>query len=394
MIALPMSKKHLSGYGLLLIFLCNCSVYRQDIQITSCTQEIHSNYSKAGSLQKILEELVQQGVPGCTMAVYSSDGWWAAAAGLAKIEDKTQMQTCHLQYLQSISKTYLAVSVLKLYESGRIDLDEPITKYLPEKYSRYITDADRITVRMLLNHTSGVPEYNFAPAYVSYLLQHPNHIFSAEDYLEYIEGKPLDFAPGSKYSYRNTNYELLALMMDALTGDHARYITETIFTPLDLNQTFYRSESGYLNYTNLVNSYWDRYSNGIVENVSQMQRTNVASLIGDDGIVTTPIDAVKFMKGLIEGKLLSPSTMEQMQTWVKDASGKPRYGLGLAYTTVKEKTAYGHTGGGIGAGCELYYFPEQNIYSFISINLGTVTDSPLHKGVGKVRERLYEALLK
>ncbi len=275
-------------YSLFFILLLNgCTVYRQDLSMNTCTSSItrNDNYSKAQELQEAVEKIIQEGVPGCALAVYSSEGWWSTAVGLAKIEDQTPMQTCHLQYLQSISKTYMAVAVLKLYEQGKIDLDAPLTRYLPEKYGAYITRAKEISVRMLLNHTSGVPEYNFSPLYVSYLLQHPDHYFSPKDYLSYIDEKPLDFTPGSRYSYRNTNYVILALLTDAITGDHARFITETIFIPLDLTQTFYRYEKDYLNYSSLTNSYWDRHGDGIVENVSQMQRTNVASLIGDDGIV-------------------------------------------------------------------------------------------------------------
>ncbi|QHT71944.1 beta-lactamase family protein [Rhodocytophaga rosea] len=345
-------------------------------------------------MQQALQELVSNGIPGVSLAVYSPDGWWASAAGLAKIEDNTLMQPCHLQYTQSVSKTYMAVAVLKLVEQGKISLGDPITKHLPARYSRYITSADKITVQMLLNHTSGIPEYNFTPAYVTYFLQHPTHYFSAEDYLKYIEGKDLDFTPGSKYSYRNTNYVILSLMADAITGDHAKFITETIITPLGLTQTFYRNQSGYPNYPHITNSYWDRYSNGIVENISQMQLTNVASMVGDDGIVVSPGDAVKFLRGLMEGKLLSAATMEKMQTWVLNSKGEPAYGLGLAHAKVNGYTAYGHSGGGIGAGCQLYYFPEKNLYMYIAINLGTVTNSPLHQHVGTTLDTIFTALLK
>lgn len=247
---------------------------------------------------------------------------------------------------------------------------------------------------MLLNHTSGIPEYNSQPNYVAKLLQHPAYQFEPEDYLKYIDDKSLDFEPGSKYSYRNTNYVLLALIADAVTGDHATFLSETILKPLGLSNTFYRHESGYLNYPQLVNSYWDRYSNSIVENVSQMQRNNVASLIGDDGIVATPVDAVKFLRGLMEGQLLEAATLELMKTWVNDSQGKPTYGLGLDYALFNEEVAYGHSGGGLGAGCNLYYFPEQQVYVFIAINLGTVTESPIHKVAEKTIDKLYEVLLK
>lgn len=382
--------------GILLFFFLNsCSISRQDLPIHACSapEQMNANYSKALDLQQAMQSLVKAGVPGFSMAVYSEEGWWTASAGFAKLEDQTPMQSCHLQYLQSIAKTYMAVGILKLYEQGKIDLDAPMTRYLPEKYSRYIMDAEKVSVRMLLNHTSGIPEYNSAPAYVSRLLQHPDYAFTPEEYLQYIEGNPLSFEPGSRYSYRNTNYVLLALMADALTGDHAQFIAETIFTPLGLTQTFYRNNPGYLNYPNLINAYWDRYSDGILENASQLQRNNVAALIGDDGIVATPVDAIKFLKGLMEVKLFAPKTLETMKTWAKDREGNFAYGLGLDHATFRGQTAYGHSGGGIGAGCQLYYFPQKNLYLFMGINLGTVTESPIHKAAEKTLDEIYGILL-
>lgn len=383
---------------LYIILLTTLSIvgYTQQLPIEACTSSfegINPNHSKAKPLQSILEELTHLGIPGSSMAIYSSEGWWIGSAGYAKIEDKTLMQTCHLQYLQSVAKTYMAVGILKLYELGKIDLDAPITNYLPEKYSRFIKDAAKVTVRMALNHTSGIPEYNLIPAYVTKLLQRPDYFFTAEDYLTYIDKKSLDFEPGSKYSYRNTNYVVLSLICDAITGDHAKFLTETIIKPLSLINTYYRVDPGYLNYPNLVNSYWDRFSNGIVENASLLQRNNVRVLVGDDGIVATPIEAVKFLRGLLEGKLLSEATMKIMKSWAKDSKGNFTYGLGLDYASFGGHPAYGHSGGGIGAGCQLYYFPEKNVYMFIGINLGTVTESPLHTKAEKTVERIYSTLL-
>jgi D-alanyl-D-alanine carboxypeptidase len=366
-----------------------CAVYRAALPVETCSSSTSENKQQ---VEATLDELINGGVPGVALAVYSENELWSTAKGLAKIETSTQMQTCHLQYLQSISKTYMAVAVLKLHEEGKINLDESFAAYLPVKHNKKITRANEITVRMLLNHTSGIAEYNFAPSYVSELLQHPDQIFSPEDYLGYIDGKPLDFEPGSKYSYRNTNYVILALMVDAITGDHAKYISEVIFKPLGLTNTFYRASENYLTYPMLVNTYWDRHSNGILENVSLLQRTNVASMIGDDGIVTTPEDAVRFLKGLMENQLLNESTKNEKKTITRDTKGNERYGLGLARATMVGQIGYGHSGGGIGAGCELYYFPEKKKYVFVAINLGTVTESPLHENVVKAKDKMYEAI--
>jgi len=388
-------KKNLFYLIVSLVLFSSCSRYVADFKTAQCkTQPQNSSYSKAAQLENSLDELVQKGVPGVVLAVQSDEGFWATARGYARIEDNTPMQLCHLQYLQSISKTYMAIAILKLHEQGKIDLDEPITRHLPQQYHHYISGAEKVTVRMLLNHTSGIPEYNFQPAYVSYLLQHPRHYFQPEDYLKYIGGKKLVFTPGSKHVYTNTNYVILSIIADAISGDHAKFISEIIFKPLGLANTFYRNDPGYLKYPEIVNSYWDRYSDGILENASQLQRMNVSTLVGDDGIVTTPADAIKFLQGLAEGKLLSDSTMIQMKTWVNDDKGQPIYGLGLIHRVNNGFENFGHSGGGLGAGCELYYFPEKHLYYFIALNLGTVTDSPLHNELLRIRDKLYDIILK
>jgi len=382
--------------GVIISLISTSIVVAQELESTSCTveaEESKDRYSKASALEDVLQKLVQSQVPGVSMAVYSEQGWWTGAAGYAKIETKLPMQSCHLMYLQSVAKTYMAVAILKLYEEGKIDLDAPITQYLPALISQYISRAEEISVKMLLNHTSGIPEYNYRAAYITKLLQEPEHQFLPADYLQYIQGKPLDFEPGSRYSYRNTNYEILALIGDAITGDHARYIEDVIDQPLGLHRTFYHGDHGYLNYPEIVNAYWDRHSDGLIENMSLLQRTNVSCMVGDDGIVATPIEAVKFLKGLMEGKLLKPETLQLMMTWAMDKSNKPAYGLGLDIATFAGQTAYGHSGGGIGAGCQLYYFPEKNVYFFIGINLGTVTESPIHPPVEGLLNQIHQILL-
>ncbi|MBS9463643.1 beta-lactamase family protein [Flagellimonas sp. 389] len=353
---------------------------------------INENHPKSLKVSRILEELTQNGCPGASIAILDNNGWWLHSEGLASLEKNEPMTNDHLHYLQSVAKTYMAVAVLKLYETGKLQLDNPITQYLDPRISQIIQRADEITVRMLLNHTSGIPEYNFNPNYTATLLQHPETVFKGEDYINYIKRKPLDFEPGSRYSYRNSNYVLLSLIVDKVTGDHGDFIREQIFEPLNLKKTYYQISPRKLKNEKLPNSYWDRYSNGILEDVSFVQQQNVAYMVGDDGIVTTTQEAILFLKGLLEGKLLQEATLKEMMTWVT-RDGKPVYGLGLGSNEIAGQRFYGHTGGGLGAGCELRYFPEKNLYMFIAINIGTVTDSPLHAKLVEVRERLYQTLL-
>lgn len=353
---------------------------------------INDNHPKSQRISKILKELTQNGCPGASIAILNDDGWWLKSEGLASLEDESPMTNEHLHYLQSVAKTYMAVAVLKLYENGKLQLDKPITQYLDSKVSQMIQRADEITVRMLLNHTSGIPEYNFNPNYTATLLQHPETVFKGEDYISYIKGKSLDFEPGSRYSYRNSNYVLLSLIVDKVTGDHGDFIRKQIFEPLNLKNTYYQISPEKLTGEKLPNSYWDRYSDGILEDVSFVQQQNVAYMVGDDGIVTTTQEAILFLKGLLEGKLLQEATLKEMMTWVM-RDGKPAYGLGLASNEIAGERFYGHSGGGLGAGCELRYFPDKRLYMFIAINIGTVTGSRLHVKLIETREELYRVLL-
>ena len=363
----------------------------------NCNQDVVLNhsYSKASTLDSIMTYYTTDGLPGVSIAVYTEkEGWWASARGYASLEQKIPMENCHLQYLQSVSKSYMAVAILQLKEKGKIELDAPMTEYLPAKYSRCIKDAGKITIRMLLNHTSGVPEYNSEPSFVSDVIQHPLKNFSATECLQSIDGHDLQFTPGSKYLYTNTNYLLLSLIADAITGNHADYIKKNIFKPLGLDNTYYGNDYGYLKGLNLPESYWDVFNNGVAVNITAFQQMTVVSSKGDDGIVCTTTDAIKYLKGLMEGKLLSAESMKLVLEFVKDEKGNKRYGMGMIYFHLGGLEAYGHGGGGVGAGCSLVYIPSRKTYIFFSTNLGVLIESELVKQkAGGLRDAVMATIL-
>lgn len=384
----------ISGGLALISFFLNAQSIKTPVTDCDLGVTINRNYSKGAILDSIMKFYTTDVLPGLSMAVYSEkEGWWASAQGYASFENKTPMQNCHLQYLQSVSKTYMAVAILQLKEKGKIDLDMSITKYLPAIYSRYIKNAEKITVRMLLNHTSGIPEYNENPGFVSQVIEHPLRNFSATDCLKSIAHEDPLFAPGSKYQYINTNYLLLSLIGDAITGDHAGYIKQNIFKPLGLNNTYYGKNTSYLKGLNLPQSYWDVFNNGKPVNVTNFQQMTVVSSKGDDGIVCTTTDAIKFLIGLMEGRLLKPESMKEMLDFVKDEKGNNRYGMGLIYFNLEGITAYGHGGGGIGAGCGLLYIPSHKTYVFFATNLGIFVESELVKKAGGFRDAMLVTLL-
>lgn len=355
---------------------------------------INTGFSKAKAIDSIMKKYTGEILPGTAIAVYTEkEGWWAGSAGYASIEEKKPMENCHLQYIQSVSKMYMAVEILLLKEQGKINFDDPMTKYLPVKYSKYIKNAGKITVRMLLNQTSGVPEYNSNPSFVSYVMMHPADYFTQEDCLKSINGEELQFAPGTTYRYTNTNYLLLSLIGDALTGNHAEFIKKNILKPLGLNNTYYGLDHNYLNGLNVPESYWDALAAGRPANFTRLQQVSVASSKGDDGLVCTPVDAVKFLKAIMEGKILKPESLRNMLDFVKDAKGRNRYGMGMIYFDLEGIPAYGHGGGGIGAGCALLYIPSHKTYIFLATNLGVLVDTETTKKADDLKNEVLTALL-
>jgi D-alanyl-D-alanine carboxypeptidase len=325
--------------------------------------------------------------------VYSEEGWWAGASGYSKTENKTPMNICHLQYTQSVSKTYMAVCILQLHEQGKIDLNAPITRYLPAKYKQRIKNADQITVRMLLSHTSGIAEYNSDPEFTASVMLHAEKVLNMDDVLQCLADDEPMFAPGSKYTYCNTNFALLALIGDVITGDHGKYIKEHIFKPLELNNSYYQIDKHASKYPTLTDTYWDVLNAGRPANISPMQQANVASMVGDDGIICTPVDAVKFLKGLMEGKLLKDSSLIMMEQWVKNDEGREVYGLGLIRFVQEGLVGYGHGGGGIGAGCMLIYVPEKKVYVFLATNVGVIWEGDAPAKANEMKNALLKAIL-
>ena len=374
----------------MILVLAGCSKYMQDAVTAACdTPMATSNaYNKKDTVQKLVQQYAVIGIPGVVVALYTPTyGYWGTSAGYAKIETQTPMQLCHLQYLQSAAKMYMGAAILQLHEQGKISLDAPITQYLPEKFSRYIDKAATVSVRNVLSHTSGIADYLESPVYITYVLQHPGYLFTSEELLGYITNKNQQFTPGSRFEYSNTNFLILALIADAITGDHTALIRQKILAPLGLTNTFYRNIKGH---PALVNSYLDRFSTGVVENVSQLQQVSITFSKGDDGIIATPFDAINFLRALMEGRLLADSSLKQMMAWVNNSDGKPIYGMGLYHVHYNGLDGYGHGGAGAGAGCGLYYFPAKKLYIFLGTNIGTLVDGPITRKVNDLKKKLLK----
>lgn len=185
------------------------------------------------SIQEQVNEAVDMGFDG--IIVYVDEGGKEPAlyaAGYKNRENRIPADPQALFKIASVNKLYVAVAITKLERDGRISIDSTLAHYLPELNGR-IDNANEITLSMMVQHRSGIPNFTDTP---NFWVNPPN---SSQKVLELVFDMPASFEPGEDYEYSNTNYLLLARIMDRVLGyAHFQFIQEEILTPLNLNHTY------------------------------------------------------------------------------------------------------------------------------------------------------------
>lgn len=341
-------------------------VYGQSTNLAQGNEINQSNHSKGAAIQAIIDKYTLKGVPGVSVAIKDSEGSWEGVSGYAKIETNQKLKPGLVYPAASITKTYLAVALLRMTEMGLINLDNSIVNYLPDSIAGKISDSKNITVRMLLNHTSGIPDYINNIDFKFYRFNNLSSSWTIDKALSYVYNKPLLFIPGSGFAYSNNNYILLSMMVENVTKvSEGIWLEDNLFKPLDLNSTYYKVQAEYLNGLQMPDFYLDRFGNGKLENVTQPSKNEIESELGDGGLVAGSIDFVNFMDALMNNKIISRESLNQM----KQFGASSEYGLGIETGYIyNNKTQYGHQGAVFGGFSLLMYFEEQKTSYFISIN--------------------------
>lgn len=352
---------------------CDKDIYGTEVPTITGNVPVNAQHPLADSLKAIAQRNIKKGIPGVQIMVKSPAGWYVVNAGYAKVEEKKPMQDRMVAWLYSISKTYTAVLVMKMKEQGKIALDSSIQRYLPAHIAGRLPQAKAITVRMLLSHTSGFSNFTGSSAYFLAQFNHPLQQPSIEEQLEYVYKEPMIFESGTDFLYSNTNYLLLTLILENLSGKTwAELLHSEIVQPLELHNTYYPVSQEQVQTLGFPNYYFERFNNGVLENCTQWNHAVAYNLVGYGGIAANGTDVIRFMEALIGGKLLSQKSLDEMRTWIKGKqSTEAEYGLGLEYFEYEKGVpSYGHEGDNIGATTEVLYIPSKQTYIFISINAG------------------------
>ena len=396
-------------YLLLIISLtCLASCEQEGLffPTATCQQSVSmENHPMNASYQRLLDEYVNAGIPGLTVLIdKAGEGTWVGSSGVARIENSTPLLPCNLFPTASVGKMYCGVATMLLVEDGILALDETIDQYLPEDLAGKIPNASEATLADVLSHTSGIPDYADNPNLMLDFLNDNGMDFSREAILDkYIYGKKAKFSPGVEYSYSNSNYEVLTLILDhVLNSDHADLYTDRIFQPLGLTQTFYKNETNYddLHAAGMVNGYFDRHSDGKLENATDLSLAIAKGQTGSDGIVTTIDELHTFIKSIFEARIVEDTTLTLMKEYIKAEHSfrTYKYGLGLSYRDEDKNfdlvQSIGHSGSLPGFSVEAWYFPVQDTYIIFFANVGNILNGPVQQVVDEdFRKALYELVL-
>jgi len=307
--------------------------------------------------------LAKSGVPSVSVAVVK-DGQvvYLKAYGDARLEPKTAATTEMRYSIGSISKQFTATAILLLQEQGKLSLDDKVSKFIPN-----LTRANEVTIRQLLSHTSGYQDY-WPQDYVMPMMLQP---VTAEKIMDGWARKPLDFDPGSKWQYSNTNYVIAGVIIEKASGKSLlEFMQEKIFTPLgmksvasmDVTKASASDPVGYL-----------RYALGPLR---AAPKEGKGWLFAAGELEMTAEDLARWDIAMMDQKLLRPASYREFEREVQLSNGMgTRYGLGVSLGMEGGHRAVSHGGEVSGFTAENVVFPDERVAVVALTNQDAVSAS-------------------
>lgn len=338
----------------------------------ACELTLQNTHPDSISFEHYLSEKTSEGIPGISMLIANNEGVWSGAAGFADISNNINMQSCSVNRIGSITKTFTAVSILQLAEEGLLGLEDNISNYLDTAIILNIHNASTATIKQLLNHTSGIPDFTDNIDYWLDTYNDYDKLWTAEQELEYAYGlePEFNFESGTQLQYSNTNFVMLGLIVEMVSGvSGERYYQNHIFNTLGMTQTYFNQTDKDI--PSLVKGYHDEFGDGVIRDYTNNPFA-VNSMAG--GIASNTEDLFTFVKAIMTpGILLNQNSIDLMlesstvpladpsefdygtDNRVKSIAG---LGLGVFKLNTDYGIAIGHNGGFNGRRARMWFFPE------------------------------------
>ena len=326
-------------------------------QASSLRQIGKSKAAQKRDLKATIQTLVDNGYPGALAAKTDKDGnTVGATAGKGNLATGEAPPLDGEVRIGSNTKTFVAVLVMKMVEEGKVKLDEPIETYLPGIVKGQGVDGKKITVRQLLQHTSGLPEIMLAlPDFFAIR----NDYVSPRDVLDMALTRPAQFAPGAKFTYTNTNYIVLGLLAERVgKRPVAEQIETKIIKPLGLKHTYMPGPGEKAFRGKHPHGYHTRDNKpGKLEDITDLN-PSMAWTAG--AMVSTPSELNKFAQSIHDGTLLRQASVAEMKKGVSVPEIGGEYGLGIYSQKLSCGVAWGHNGGIPGYATSVLVGPNGN----------------------------------
>lgn len=332
-----------------------------------CTLLIPCHVSGVTSLQaqslsvradSVLRAFVGTDAPGCAAAVDSAGtALYRGASGLAELEYQVPITVQTIFEAGSVSKQFTAAAVLLLEARGRLSLDDPVQKWFPE-LPQYEWP---VTIRHLMNHTSGMRDWGSVIGLTGWPRWTAS--YNHDDALAIIaRQRHLNYQPGSAFGYTNTGYNLMAMLVERISGESlSAFMQREFFTPLDMTSTSWRDD-----YTRVVRNRAQAYARRNGEWHLDMPFENV---YGNGGLLTTVDDLLRWTSAVAEGRVGSPDVSQAMRTSGRFNDGRAvNYGGGIFLSPIRGVASFNHSGSTAGYRAMLAHFPEHGISAAILCN--------------------------
>lgn len=368
-------------------------------------------------LQNALVCGIAMGIPGISVAVGSGDELaWTGTAGYSDISRRVPVKTHDRFGIGSITKTFVARVILQLAEEGRLDLDKTPLDYLDLDMVRKVPNTDKAALRQLINHQSGIPTWEFQPDWIPEGRGEKmklDYVWGKTDTLKYVseEGMTAAFEPGERYSYSNTNYTILGLVVEAVTGNEViTEIRRRILEPLELNDTYLESfepiPGGYVHHYHYATPQFKKIAGVhrgfplIRPYLVESTAANLSPEWAAGGMVSSASDLVRWARAIRDGELLGPDMQKEVFTYYppeKPRSSRMQYMQGIMRMEnyYRDLAAYGHSGGTLGFTALMYWFEDTGNIVVVLTNAGG-----MHSGLSRspaslfFREVLLPALIR
>jgi D-alanyl-D-alanine carboxypeptidase len=303
--------------------------------------------------------------PGTALLVARGDKvLYRGARGAASLQLGVPLSPDHVFRIASVTKQFAAAAVLKLAEDGKLSLDDPLTKFVPG-----YPGGEKVSVRMLLNHTSGIRSYTDMPGFMEGPIQ---KTVTTAQLIDTFKNEKPDFAAGEGWRYNNSGYVLVGAVIEAISGMtwHA-YMQKAFFTPLGMKHTGFGDETvavipGHVIGYTLANDRW------AVAGYLSMTQPNAGG-----ALVSTVDDLLRWNRAVHEGKVLASNSYRSMITPVGKAMGS-NYGFGMVHEKLRGEDMLQHYGDIPGFSSYLLYLPQEDITVAALYN----ADSGLPGGMG------------